>query len=49
MDKFLTEMELVVPEDKKPEIAEPTANELEFLFVNGDSKMNYNPDKFTYS
>ena len=47
VDKFLTEMELVVPENKKPEIAEPTATELEYLFLNGDSKANYNQDKFS--
>lgn len=47
MDKFLTEMELVVPEDKKPDIKEPTANELEFLFINGETKMLIANDGFT--
>ena len=47
VDKFLTEMELRVPEDKKPDIAEPSATELELIFSNGDTKMTNLLDKFS--
>ena len=47
VDKFLTEMELRVPEDKKPDIAEPSATEMELMFINGDTKLTFMTDKYS--
>ena len=44
VDKFLNEMELVLPENKQPVIAEPGAAEIEMLFRDGNGKNRLTPE-----